>query len=275
MMEAVRTGENMPEKSRSSVKAEGREPGELLRLVKAEAWKMRHTLLPWFHILLPLLGISIFLAYYRVSIVNDEGKVFGYIQTLSIVFPLIISVVCALDVEMEEQGHFQTLLGAPVRKWKPLLAKWLVLAGSGMGSMLLAVGGFASGYGIMTGRTVYTPAQYLGIAAVLWLGGANLYLLHLFLNLAFSKQISMCVGTAELLVAALFLTGLGEGLWQFFPCSWGSRWSGYLLLYWKGQITVSAGFVSRSLAVGMGLTGVLWGMIFLWYHYYEGRQCHD
>lgn len=275
MMKAVRTGENMPERLGKRANADKEKPGELPGLVKAEAWKMRHTLLPWIHILIPLLGILVFLSYYHMSIVGDEGKVSGYIQALSVVFPLLISVICSLSVEMEEQGHFQTLLGAPLRKYKPLLAKWLVLAGMGFGSVLLAVGGFAAGYGIMTGRKVYTPTQFLGLAAVLWLGGADLYLLHLFLNLAFSKQVSMCVGTAELLVAALFLTGLGEGLWQFFPCSWGSRWSGYLLLYWKGQNAVSAGFVSRSLGVCMGLTGALWGLIFLWYHNYEGRQCHD
>lgn len=265
MMEAERTDGNYI----------GRSKGELLRLVKAEAWKMRHTILPWLHILIPLLGIAVFLSYYRISIVNDEGKVSGYIQTLSVVFPLIISVVCSLSVEMEEQGHFQTLLGAPARKWKPLPAKWLVLAGMGLGSVLLAVGGFAAGYGFMTGRTVYTLTQYLGLAAVLWLGGTVLYLFHLFLNLAFSKQISLCAGTAELLVAALFLTGLGEGLWQFFPCSWGSRWSGYLLLYWKGKLAASAGSIPRSLGVCVVLAAALWGVIFLWYHFYEGRQCHD
>lgn len=245
------------------------------RLVKAEFWKMRHTLLPWIHVVVPLLGITVFLIYYSWAGWSDEGKVSGYIQVLSIVFPLTISVVCSLSVEMEEQGHFQTLLGTPVHKEMSLLAKWIVLSGMGLGSLLLAVGGFAAGYGIMTGGTVYTPVQYLGMAAVLWLGGVNLYLLHLFLNLAFSKNISMCVGTAQLLVAALFLTGLGEGLWQFFSCSWGSRWSGYLLLYWKGQTAVSAEFVFRSLGIGAVLTAALWGIIFLWYHYYEGRQCHD
>ncbi|NBI60725.1 lantibiotic immunity ABC transporter MutG family permease subunit [Lachnospiraceae bacterium] len=249
--------------------------GELLRLIKAEFWKVRHTLLTWIHLLVPLLGIAVFLMYYSWSGWSDEGKVSGYIQVLSIAFPMIISVVCSLSVEMEEQGHFQTMLGAAAHKGASLLAKWILLAGMGLGSMLLAVGGFAAGYGIMTGRMVYAPGQYLGMAAVLWLGGANLYLFHLFLNLAFSKTISMCAGTAELLTAALFLTGLGEGLWQFFPCSWGGRWCGYLLLYWKGNGAVSAGFIFRSLMAGMVLTAVLWGTIFLWYHFYEGRQCHD
>ena len=274
LKEHVRTEREQPGESGRSAKVNRSIQGELPRLIKAEFWKVRHTLLTWIHLLVPLLGIVVFLMYYSWSGWSDEGKVSGYIQVLSIAFPLIISVVCSLSVEMEEQGHFQTMLGAMVHKKAALLAKWAVLAVLGLGALLLAVGGFAAGFGMMTGGSVYTPAQYAGMVGVLWLGGINLYLLHLFLNLAFSKTISMCVGTAELLTAALFLTGLGEGLWQFFPCSWGSRWSGYLLLYWKGQ-AMPAGFVSRSLGIGAVLTAALWGMIFLWYHYYEGRQCHD
>lgn len=249
--------------------------GELWRLVKAEAYKTRHTLLPWIHVLVPALGIAVFLFYYRWSIVDDEGKVYGYMQTLSIVLPLIVSVICSLSVEMEEQGHFQTFLGTAVSKKNPLLAKWILLSGMGLLSILLATGGFAAGYRWMTGRMVYEAGEYMCMAAVLWLGGADLYLFHLFLNLTFSKHISMCVGTAELLVAALFLTGLGEGLWQIFPCSWGSRWCGYLLLYWEGKAAVSGRFVINSLGICAGISIVLWGLIFLWFHFFEGRQCHD
>lgn len=248
---------------------------ELLRLMRAEFWKIRHTLLPWIHVLVPLLGIAVFLSYYRLSRVSDDGKVSGYIQTLAILFPLIISVVCCLSVEMEERGHFQTFLGAAVYKKNSLLAKWSVLSGMGAASMFFAVGGFAVGYWLMTGKMVYRKEEYLCMAVVLWLGGVNLYLFHLFLNLLFSRNISLCVGTAQLLVAALFLTGLGEGRWQFFPCSWGSRWCGYLLLYWRGNGAASAEFVYKSLGTGIILSAVWWALIFLWFHYYEGRQCHD
>ncbi len=99
--------------------------------------------------------------------------------------------------------------------------------------------------------------------------------LHLFLNLAFSKNISLCVGTAELLIAALFLTGLGEGLWQFFPCSWGGRWSGYLLLRWKGRAVMDAGMMRYGVCTGVAVTAGMWAVILLWFYFYEGRQRHD
>lgn len=58
---------------------------------------------------------------------------------------------------------------------------------------------------------------------LLWLGSLPLYLEHLFLNLCFSKVVSLAVSIGELLISALFLTGLGEGKWQYVPCTWSAR----------------------------------------------------
>ncbi|WP_289301270.1 lantibiotic immunity ABC transporter MutG family permease subunit [Sporofaciens musculi] len=244
---------------------------ELYRNVRGEMWKMRHTLLKWLHLMIPLLGILVFLSYYSFSGWSDQGKVYGYMEVLSIVLPLIVSVVSAMSVELEEKGHFQALFTVTVYKRSPLIAKWMVLWSMGFAAILLAVLGFGVCFGIQTGRTVLSVGEYLVLAVVLWLGSMNLYLLHLFLNLAFSKTISLCMGTVQLAVSALFLTGLGEGRWQFFPCAWGGRWSGYLLQYWKGNESVSGEYVANSLVVGAVVTILFWCGALLWFHYYEGR----
>lgn len=249
---------------------------ELTRLCRAELKKMHHTLLPALHIFLPILGIAVFLGYYSRTTGNDVEKLSGYIQALSLAYPLIISVVCALSVEQEERGHFQSMLGVAVHKMHPLLAKWLVLSGIGLGAVLLAVVGFAFGYSLMEGRMAVSWYSYLILALTLWGCSLNMYLLHLFLNLAFSKSISLCVGTIEALIAALFLTGLGEGIWQYFSCSWGGRWSGYLLLYLEGKMAdMIVASMPVNAGIGIFITAVLWSIISLWYYYYEGRQCND
>lgn len=246
---------------------------ELWRNIKGEVWKMRHTLLPWLHVLIPLLGIVVFLLYYRFAAWSDEGKVSGYIQVLSVVLPLVISVVCSMSVEAEEGSHFQTFLGTSVYRGNPLFAKWIVLSGMGLGSILLAVTGFAAGYRLMTGRAVMSERVFLILAVILWLGSGSIYLFHLFLNLAFSKSISLCAGTAELLVSALFLTGLGEGRWQFVPCSFSGRWSGDLLLYWNGRVSLA--YLMKSLEICAVVTVIVWGVILWWFHYYEGKKIYD
>lgn len=243
--------------------------------IKGEVWKMRHTLLPWMHVLIPLIGIGIFLLYYSFAAWSDEGKVSGYIQVLSTALPLVISAVCSISVETEESGHFQTFLGTAVYRENPLFAKWIFLSGMGLGSVILAVTVFAAGYGMMTGRTVLSPRNSLILAVILWLGSGCTYLVQLFLNLAFSKTVSLCAGTAELLVSALFLTGLGEGRWQFFPCSWSGRWSGYLLLYWKGDGMISAEYLIKSLKICVMVIIIVWGIILWWFHFYEGKKRYD
>ncbi len=248
---------------------------ELYRNMKSELWKMRHTLLLWMHAGIPVLGICVFLAYYSIAAWSDDGKVSGYIQTLSVALPLIISVICAMSIEIEENGRFQTFLGVTVYKSNSLLAKWIVLSGMGFASIVLAVMGFAAGYWMMTGRMVFDGAEYMILAVTMWFGCVNLYLIHLFLNLAFSKSISLCVGTAELLIAALFLTGLGDGRWQLFPCSFSGRWSSFLLTYWHGNGRTPTEYVIKNIEIGFIISVVLWYIIFRWFCFYEGRQCQE
>ncbi len=248
---------------------------ELYRDIRGELWKMRRTLLIWLHLAVPVLGIIIFLFYYSFAAWSDQGKICGYIEALSIALPLVISVVCAMSVELEEKGHFQTLLGVAVRRRNPVIAKWAVLLGMGFAALLLAVLGFEAGFGVLTGRALLSAERYAVLALTLWLSSMNLYLIHLFLNLAFSKNISLCAGTAQLVVSALFLTGLGEGRWQFFPCAWGGRWSQYLLQCWMGNRVVSWEYVSKNLVCGAAVTLLLWSGFFLWLNFYEGRQCKD
>ena len=52
---------------------------------------------------------------------------------------------------------------------------------------------------------------FLKAGVFLWLGSLPLYLEHLFLNLCFSKTVSIAVSIGQLLISALFLTGLGQG----------------------------------------------------------------
>ena len=60
LREYVRTEREQPGESGRSAKVNRSIQGELPRLIKAEFWKVRHTLLTWIHLLVPLLGIAVF-----------------------------------------------------------------------------------------------------------------------------------------------------------------------------------------------------------------------
>jgi len=188
---------------------------EVFRTLRAEFWKMKHTLLPLLHLLIPAAGAAIFLGYYRFAAFSDMGQVSGYIQVLAIALPVVASVLCSMSVELEAQNHFQTFLSTTTRKHSPLLGKWIVLTLWGFGAICLAVEGFALGYRYLLGKAFVSQEAYMAIIVAMTVSLANLYLIHLFLNLKASKGISMCIGISESLVAALFLTGLGEGIWQY------------------------------------------------------------
>ena len=100
---------------------------------------------------------------------------------------------------------------------------------------LLAVVGFAVVYRFFPEGTVFPFSVYLQEAVLIWLGQAVVYLLHLALSLRFGKTVSIGVGTAGSLLAFLMLTGLGDGIWMFFPWAWSCRGCSYLLLYAAGS----------------------------------------
>ncbi|MBQ7919606.1 MAG: hypothetical protein IJ324_06670 [Lachnospiraceae bacterium] len=83
----------------------------LISEIQAECLKMRHTFLYPFHAAIPLLGSMLFLFYYRFSSWSEEAQISGYIEIIGVALPFVISIVCAGNVSLEEQNHFQVLLG--------------------------------------------------------------------------------------------------------------------------------------------------------------------
>ena len=211
---------------------------ELFRCIRGELVKMCHTFLYPLHIGVPLLGSLVFLLYYKSSGWNDMAQISGFFQIIGIALPFAASIVCAGNVELEE-------------------------ANLGYQFVLLKEGIFL-GY-------------YVVFVLILSLGSSMLYLLHLFLNLMFPKQVSLCVGVAQFLLASLFLTGLGDKRWQFFPGTWGAR-----------GVSLALAFVSRKeytdvlmeemkgvIPVCLLIMGSSYAIIRIWFHYYEGRRCND
>lgn len=247
----------------------------------AEILKMRHTFLIPFHIGIPLLGCTVFLMYYQFSGWDEMNRISGYMEVIGAVIPFAVSVVCAGNIRLEEQNHFQVLLGGRANKGKGLAAKCLVLAGLGFLAVAGAVLLFGAGSRFLSdspgGGGYLSFRIYLLLAAALFLGSLPLYLEHLFLNLTFSGTVSQCVGVAQFLLAALFLTGLGDGRWQFFPCTWSAR-GAMLVLNGIYRTKMEKAYfleVEKTIFICPLLLCLICAIIGLWFFYYEGRQCND
>lgn len=230
--------------------------------IGAELLIMRHTFLYPLHLGLPVLGAAVFLVYGRLAEKSVPGLLAGYIEFIGVMLPFVISVVCAGSVHLEEGNHFQVFLGTDPYKWRRLLTKVVTLAVLGFLSIALAV--FLFGTGFAGDLKEADSILYVELTVTLFLGSLPLYLEHMFLNLQFSGMVSQCVGVAQFLLSALFLTGLGDGWWRFFPCSWSAR----------GAMLVLSGIEQTA---GMGFLSMVFicAIIGLWFHNYEGRHCND
>lgn len=250
---------------------------EFLRLIGAECLKMRRTILPLIHVSVPVAVSILFLGYYSFAPWSEQSQISVYVEVLGVALPFLISMICAAAVELETENHFQVFLGVVQGRKRVLAAKWLVLLGLGLFALSLAVGIFAAGYYYLLGKNSLTLGLCVTLTGVLWVGSISLYMWHLFLNLRFSKTISMGIGIGETLISALFLTGLGDGRWQYVPAGFSARGSSELLYFRLAMQTGNGmtGELLKKMECCLLITVLLCVIIFLWFQFYEGRVCDD
>lgn len=220
------------------VKLSRKESGTMIRFIWAEFMKMKHTCFYWLHLAIPILAAFVFLLYYGTTGYNSESEIVGYVQALSIAFPFIVSLVCSIAMETEEKAaRYYHLFGNQKSRVTCFLAKYIMLLGMGAFSTVLAVMVFALGYQYILKMKGLPYVAYFVIILILVGSICILYLFHLLLDLYLGKGVSLMVGGVESLIAALFLTGLGDRVWSFVPCSYGVRFiSCYLLKLWDERV---------------------------------------
>ena len=253
--------------------------GEIWRFTKAEYRKMKGTYLPLIFAGVPLLGCGLFLLYYSFSPWDTESEIMAYAEAMGAALPFLISLLSALSVGLEEKNHFQTFLGTARKKKSSLLGKYIALLLCTFFSFLLAVGIFGAGFTFLLGKEGMTPGLCVKLIFALWLPSAALYGIHLFLDLTFPRSVSIAVGTGESLISALFLTGLGDGLWTFVPASWSARWAAYVTGMelndtYRKMVQENLNLKGNA-KICLLITFLLCAIILVWFRFYEGRQCND
>lgn len=195
----------------------------LLRYIRADYIKTKHTPLRMAHIAVPCAMAAVFLSYYAVTPWNAYSKVNAYFEMMGLGYPFLIGTFCAIVAEQESYaGTFQAMLSVPQRK-TAFVSKLSLLVLLGLFSVVLASVLFGTGYYFGLKQHVVNYSFYW-IAAFVMLGGnIFLYIFHMFLALRFNKGISIGLGIAESLLSAVLLTGLGDSVWIFVPAAWASR----------------------------------------------------
>lgn len=244
-----------------------------MKQLKAEFFKIRHTFLIPIHILVPVISGIVFLVWTRIS---ARLQFLVYTEAIGIAFPVLASVICAGDVETELPGHFQGFLMKPGKREGAFLAKWMCLQIMAFLAVMGAMLFYAAGNALVLGNNEISAGVFFKTGMILWAGSLPLYLEHLFLNLRFSRAVSLAVSIGQFLISALFLTGIGEGKWQYVPCSWSSRGAVLYLTEQfnrrvEGRFSVEKGNIFTCILLGT----VLCAIILVWFHFYEGRQDNE
>lgn len=244
------------------------------RCLKAEILKAKHMSFWLWHIIIPVSIAGVFLAYDTFASRNAYSMAEAYVQVLGIGFPFLIALFCVMVSEQElSAGEFQVLLCSP-KRLPAFLSKLMFLFFAGALAVFFACILFGAGYSFLLKRSPVSIVFYGKAFIILSASSFFLYVWHLFLSLRFNKGLSIGIGMTETLISALFLTGMGEGIWYFTPCSWPSRLVTYALAKEKGLILMESN-VSLGISLCIFTTIAAFLLFCVWSCRWEGLDTSD
>lgn len=240
---------------------------------KANAFLLKQTPFYILHMVIPLIGIIIFLAYLQASHHLPQSLTVNYFQLMALSYPLLAAWVSTIVFEPEiEAGGGYFMLSA-ISRVQVLINKLLFILGSGLIACLLVT----VGYGELA-RVVHKGFQpsltiLLGSALIIWGSALFLYLFHIWLILRFGKNVNFALAVVEVLLSALMLTGLGETIWFAVPSAWGMRLLPVFAKKIYGQSHVNLILpLSVIIIIMIIATFLMLTFLCIWFTMWEGRS---
>ena len=193
----------------------------MINIIKSEIYKIKGTWLPWIHIVLPIAYSLLFYGAAKITGLKnfqERDLIQTYFVLLGAVMPVILSLISSKVVDMEmSAGKFQVLLSTTKSRSKAYIGKLLVLEFGFVISLALAIIIFA----ILTGYQ--NILDWLIEFFLIVISSLSLYLIHLWVSIMLSSGASIGFGFLETLINSLSMTVIGDSIWYFLPCTWGSR----------------------------------------------------
>ena len=193
----------------------------MINIIKSEIYKIKHTWLAWIHIVLPITySLLFYVASKTTGLKNFEENdiIQTYFVLLGAIMPIILSFISSKVVDMEmSAGKFQVLLSTTKSRTKAYLGKLIVLELGFVISLSLAIIIIA----ILTGYQ--NSLDWLIEFFLIVISSLSLYMIHLWVSIMLSSGASIGLGFLETMINSLSITAIGDSIWYFLPCTWGSR----------------------------------------------------
>jgi ABC-2 type transport system permease protein len=203
------------------------------RLLRADFMKMRHSTFYKFHVVIPVMLVIVLILYYANVAYSSIGKVQIYVETIAVAFPFVGAIMVSIAIELDAQaGNFKELLSCEYGKSITFMSKISSLLIGGAVAVTIAVAGFYIGFTYLLRQNCFGVSFYIMILLIFVVGQIIEYIFHSILCLWYGQGITIAVGIVETLITALMLTGLGDGRWILFPCSWSARLCDYCMVYY-------------------------------------------
>jgi len=246
----------------------------LFASIKSDFQKIKRQPILILHIVLPILAVIVFTAYYSYTHWTPFSKASGFLEMAALLLPVLIGIVSAMAVDQESSaGSFQHMLTSHI-KIVPFLSKLVVILLLGLGTMLILTCGFSTTFKYILHQNPFGFSYYLYAAFILFLSSIFVYVLHFIISFKFGGNVSIGLGIFELLLSALFITNLGDGKWEFVPCTWGMRFIINFHNFMIKSSSFSKGLLELHLAIILCILGTTAITIItcIWFLHWEGRK---
>lgn len=244
-----------------------------LRYLHSDFLKIKRRSILWVHILVPIVGIVLFLLSYVIKKQTAGSMASAFLGAMAFAFPTLIGLVCSMISEQEaDAGNFQGLLTSP-SKLLPFFSMTVMLLLLGLISSLFASFGFEAGLAVFLHQAPFGVKFYLYSAILIYASNLFIYIFHLFLSFRFNKNVSIGIGIVESLLSTLLLTGLGDECWIFIPCGWALRFFKPFAQF--GGVIPMTPEIKTAIMICCIETAIIFALVIIWYMYWEGKKTEE
>lgn len=227
----------------------------LWRAVLSECVRLKRSPLIALHLACGLIAGVACGAYFGVAPWDPRLGTDAFVQLIGALMPLMVAIVCGLDVDGErEASGLANLLAVPSRRIAlaaRVLALWLL----GVIAVAVALGSFSMVLGAF-GRDGFSAGVYARAAVGVAAGSLVLYVVSVWLALALGRNAAIGVGAAGLACALFAVGGLAHGLVTGELTAASSGVLGYVPFAWAERL--GSLLVELGMATGAGLRAVIW-----------------
>nr|WGD65391.1 lantibiotic immunity ABC transporter MutG family permease subunit [Bacillus subtilis]WGD72863.1 lantibiotic immunity ABC transporter MutG family permease subunit [Bacillus subtilis] len=169
----------------------------LLRCLKADFQKSKHTSFMWLHLIIPIAFSTVLILYFYERDQSQFHLYKSFMEAIAVALPLLIGVLCGMTASLEEQaGKFQVLLGSTSPKVIAYASKMLMLLFMELCSIGIAL--FIYIIGLKFILHVPDLSYDIFITGGAWLvaGSVALYCIYFFISCMFGMGASVLIGGA-------------------------------------------------------------------------------